>query len=242
MVLGLARLTAGHATIGGHRYTELTDPARTVGANLEVAGAHPGRAGRNHLRALAAMAGLPDSRVEEVLRMVELDTAADRRAASTRSACASGSGSRPRCSATRACSSSTSPPTASTRRASAGCATSCAGWRRRAAPCSSPATSDYVKIGAGGLLAAAIGVGVGTLVRNQVAAVIGILVWLSIIEPLTGEIDGSWVKYTLGSTLNRVGLGGNDEMSFGTSILLLAVWAAVLCAAGALLDRRRDVE
>jgi ABC-2 type transport system ATP-binding protein len=80
MVLGLARPTAGHATIEGHRYTELQDPARTVGANLEVAGAHPGRTGRNHLRALAAMAGLPASRVDEVLRLVELDTAADRRA------------------------------------------------------------------------------------------------------------------------------------------------------------------
>ena len=41
-------------------------------------------------------------------------------------ACASGSASRPRCSATRRCSSSTSPPTAWTRRASAGCAASCA--------------------------------------------------------------------------------------------------------------------
>jgi ABC-2 type transport system ATP-binding protein len=80
MVLGLARPSAGHATIEGHRYTELTDPARTVGANLEVAGAHPGRSGRNHLRALAAMAGLPSSRVDDVLRMVELDDAADRRA------------------------------------------------------------------------------------------------------------------------------------------------------------------
>jgi ABC-2 type transport system ATP-binding protein len=80
MVLGLARPTAGHATIEGHRYTELDEPARTVGANLEVAGAHPGRSGRDHLRALAAMAGLPASRVEEVLRMVELDTAANRRA------------------------------------------------------------------------------------------------------------------------------------------------------------------
>src|SRR4051794_32117222 len=52
------------------------------------------------------------------------------------------------------------------------------------------ATSDYVKIGVGGLLdvvlGAAIGVGVGTLVRNQVFAVIGILVWLTILEPLTG--------------------------------------------------------
>src|SRR5215208_339178 len=80
MVLGLARPSAGEATIDGRRYAELEDPARTVGANLEVAGAHPGRSGRNHLRALAAMAGLPGSRVDEVLRMVELDTAADRRA------------------------------------------------------------------------------------------------------------------------------------------------------------------
>ena len=80
MVLGLARPTAGHATIAGTLYAELDDPARTVGANLEVAGAHPGRSGRNHLRALAAMAGIPKSRVEDVLRLVELDQAANRRA------------------------------------------------------------------------------------------------------------------------------------------------------------------
>jgi ABC-2 type transport system ATP-binding protein len=80
MVLGLARPTAGHATVAGRRYAELDDPARTVGANLEVAGAHPGRSGRNHLRALAAMAGLPRSRVEDVLKLVELEDAANRRA------------------------------------------------------------------------------------------------------------------------------------------------------------------
>jgi ABC-2 type transport system ATP-binding protein len=80
MVLGLARPTAGHATVAGRRYQQLEDPARTVGANLEVAGAHPGRSGRNHLRALAAMAGLPRSRVEEVLRLVELEPSANRRA------------------------------------------------------------------------------------------------------------------------------------------------------------------
>jgi hypothetical protein len=72
--------------------------------------------------------------------------------------------------------------------------------------------------------------------------VVGILVWLSILEPLTGVIDDSWVKYTLGSTLNRVGLGGDDEMGFASSIVLLVVWAVVLCAAGAIVDRRRDVE
>ena len=79
MVLSLARPTAGYATVVGRPYTKLDDPVRTVGANLEVAGAHPGRSGRNHLRSLAAMAGLPRGRVEEVLRLVELDDAADRR-------------------------------------------------------------------------------------------------------------------------------------------------------------------
>jgi ABC-2 type transport system ATP-binding protein len=80
MVLGLARPTAGHATVLGHAYRELDEPARTVGANLEIAGAHPGRSGRDHLRSLAAMAGFPRSRVDEVLELVELRAAARRRA------------------------------------------------------------------------------------------------------------------------------------------------------------------
>ena len=66
MILALARPTSGHATVMGTSYTKLDQPARTVGANLEVVGAHPGRSGRDHLRALAAMAGLPRSRVDEV--------------------------------------------------------------------------------------------------------------------------------------------------------------------------------
>jgi ABC-2 type transport system ATP-binding protein len=80
MILGLARPTAGYATVLGQPYVELEQPARAVGANLEVAGAHPGRKGRDHLRALAAMASLPVSRVDEVLRLVELDGAGNRRA------------------------------------------------------------------------------------------------------------------------------------------------------------------
>jgi ABC-2 type transport system ATP-binding protein len=80
MILALARPTAGHATVLGQPYAKLAEPARSVGANLEIAGAHPGRKGRDHLRALAAMAGIPRSRVEEVLRLVELEGAAGRRA------------------------------------------------------------------------------------------------------------------------------------------------------------------
>jgi ABC-2 type transport system ATP-binding protein len=40
---------------------------------------HPGRSGRNHLRVLAVAAGLPRGRVEEVLRLVELEGAGDKR-------------------------------------------------------------------------------------------------------------------------------------------------------------------
>ena len=88
---------------------------------------HPGRTGRNHLRALATAAG---DRRRARRRAAGAGRAHGRRAtgapAATRSACASGSGWRPRCSATRGCWCSTSPRTGSTRRASAGCATSCA--------------------------------------------------------------------------------------------------------------------
>jgi hypothetical protein len=108
--------------------------------------------------------------------------------------------------------------------------------------------SDYLKLGVGGLLdvvlCAAIGVGIGTLVRNQVAAVVGLLVWLTILEPLTGVISDTIVKYTLGASLDRVGRGvpNAGDPGWGTSILVLIAWAVVACAAGALVDRRRDVE
>jgi ABC-2 type transport system ATP-binding protein len=80
IVLGLAFPTSGTALVQGMPYARLEHPARVVGASLERAGFHPGRSGRNHLRALCAMARLPMSRVDEVLKLVDLDgPAADRR-------------------------------------------------------------------------------------------------------------------------------------------------------------------
>jgi ABC-2 type transport system ATP-binding protein len=78
-VLGLVHPDAGSATVLGVRYRDLHDPLRRVGAVLEASEVHPGRSGRNHLRVLAAAAGLPRSRVEEVLEVVELKNAAKRR-------------------------------------------------------------------------------------------------------------------------------------------------------------------
>jgi ABC-2 type transport system ATP-binding protein len=79
MLLSLVRPTSGTATIGGRPYTALSDPLRMVGASLEATGFHPGRSGRDHLRVLAATAGIPDSRADEVLSLVGLTEAARRR-------------------------------------------------------------------------------------------------------------------------------------------------------------------
>jgi ABC-2 type transport system ATP-binding protein len=79
VLLGLARPTAGEALIGGQRYAQLSQPRRVAGAMLEAAGFHPGRRARDHLRVLAAAAGLPGRRVDEVLAQVDLTAAAGRR-------------------------------------------------------------------------------------------------------------------------------------------------------------------
>ncbi|MEV6298371.1 ABC transporter ATP-binding protein [Actinoplanes sp. NPDC051861] len=79
MLLGLVTPTAGEATIGGRQYTELTDPVRHVGAVLEASSAHRGRTGRDHLRVVCRSAGLPASRADEVLDLVGLRPAAERR-------------------------------------------------------------------------------------------------------------------------------------------------------------------
>jgi ABC-2 type transport system ATP-binding protein len=79
LLLGLAEPDAGEALVFGRRYRELEHPARRIGAVLESNDFHPGRSGRDHLRALAIAGEIPERRVDEVLGLVELDSAADRR-------------------------------------------------------------------------------------------------------------------------------------------------------------------
>jgi ABC-2 type transport system ATP-binding protein len=80
MILGLIRPDSGTALIGGKRYARLASPARTVGALLDAAAAHPGRSGRDHLRVLAAQAGIPAARARQVIERVGLADAARQRA------------------------------------------------------------------------------------------------------------------------------------------------------------------
>ena len=78
ILLGLSEPDAGSATLGGMRYRDLTHPLRVVGAVLDQ-GFHPNRSARNHLRIIAAQAGVARTRVEEVLNEVGLLEAGGRR-------------------------------------------------------------------------------------------------------------------------------------------------------------------
>src|SRR5262245_42585892 len=79
MLLGLAAPTSGRALVFDRPFAQLERPALRVGAVLEATDFHPGRSGRNHLLTLSRATGLPDSRADDVLRIVGLDGAAGRR-------------------------------------------------------------------------------------------------------------------------------------------------------------------
>src|ERR1700733_8735043 len=78
MILGLDAPTTGSVTINGRAYRDLPAPLTEVGALLDAKAIPPGRSAQAHLRVLAASNGLPDSRVDEVLRIVGLRDVAKR--------------------------------------------------------------------------------------------------------------------------------------------------------------------
>ena len=78
-LLGLAAPTSGEALINGVHYKDIENPLHKVGAVLDSGGFNPGFSGRKGLKIIAATAGIKDDRIDEVLELVELTDAADRR-------------------------------------------------------------------------------------------------------------------------------------------------------------------
>ena len=79
MLLGLVAPSSGRATINGLVYRQLPNPMHVIGAVLESSAAYPGRTARNHLRVQAIVGDVSPARVDEVLELVGLSDAADRR-------------------------------------------------------------------------------------------------------------------------------------------------------------------
>ena len=66
----------GVTRFDGQLYRDIASPMRRVGVLLEAKAFHPTRTARNHLRMLAAANQIPESRVDEVLALVGLETVA----------------------------------------------------------------------------------------------------------------------------------------------------------------------
>lgn len=91
---------------------------------------------------------------------------------------------------------------------------------------------------------AAIGVGVGAVVRNQVPALVGIVVWLLFVENLlVGDIAGAGFGRLLPGAAAKA-ISGQDPDTLLAPVLglvLLALYAAGAAWAGSLATSRRDV-
>jgi ABC-2 type transport system ATP-binding protein len=79
VILGLDAPTTGWATVSGQPYQRLARPLHQAGALLDAGAVHGGRTARDHLRAIAASNGIGARRVDQVLGLVGLDSAAGRR-------------------------------------------------------------------------------------------------------------------------------------------------------------------
>ena len=107
-----------------------------------------------------------------------------------------------------------------------------------------------------GALLAAIGAGLGSLVRSQLAAVIGVFIWAVVIESIVGDLFNAiqpYLPYTAATTLAGSTLGGaafgpangaassSSPLPFAAAVALLAAVCVVIAAIAARTTVGRDI-
>lgn len=112
-------------------------------------------------------------------------------------------------------------------------------------------TSGWIEAVIGGALAtmlyAALGLGVGALLRNQVGAIVAVLAWVFVIENLLGIIPGGFgdaiKKYGLSGVASSLAHTAGDATRIGQvpAGLLLLGYALAFVIAGTVVVRQRDV-
>jgi ABC-2 type transport system permease protein len=105
---------------------------------------------------------------------------------------------------------------------------------------------DYVELVVRGValaaLSGALGVAIGAIVRNQVAAVVGTLVYLFVLEPVLTLISDDLFKFTIGGAQGALGgNAGTDVLDPLAGGLVLAGWTLLFALVAMLLEERRDV-
>lgn len=79
-LLDLVTPTSGSTRINGVEYRELAHPTRTVGALLDSRGFHPGLTAKQNLKIFCTASGISKVRIPEVLELVDLTHAQNKRA------------------------------------------------------------------------------------------------------------------------------------------------------------------
>jgi ABC-2 type transport system permease protein len=112
-------------------------------------------------------------------------------------------------------------------------------------------TGEMLGLFAGGVLysglACGFGAAIGALLRNQVLAVVLVLVVLFVIDPTVAALVPEYAPYSLnglGVAMSGGGedaLGGEESLPFGGAAALWTAYTLVVAAAAAVLTSRRDV-
>ena len=91
---------------------------------------------------------------------------------------------------------------------------------------------------------AALGVGIGALVPNLTAAVVGALAWLALVEGVVAALLGStaaqWLPFAAGSALAGLPTGADGLPRWGAAAVL-AGYVALAVTAAVVVTRRRDI-
>lgn len=89
---------------------------------------------------------------------------------------------------------------------------------------------------------AALGVGVGAVIRNQVAAIAAALAWLALVEGVVAELIGRdaarWLPFTAGAALGNLPL--DVDLSQAAAALVLTSYATALTILAVATTLRRD--
>jgi ABC-2 type transport system permease protein len=130
-----------------------------------------------------------------------------------------------------------------------GLAVAAAWWADKGMPFDWSQSAMWATIGGGvawNAIFAAIGVSIGALIRNLVAAVAAALAWIALVEGVVGQLIGNlarWLPFYAGQAL---GAGGTAMLPqpllprLGALVVLLG-YAAIFALAAVAASARRDV-
>jgi ABC-2 type transport system permease protein len=96
-------------------------------------------------------------------------------------------------------------------------------------------------------LAAGFGVALGALLRNQVAAVVTVLVFLFVVDPAISALVDEYGKFSLSGLASSISGGsaedaqGSEILPQGVAALIWAGYTVIVAMGAALLTARRDI-